>query len=115
MAADHLAWAVFKKSEELPGAAIASGLYDAYAYIKVMHQPGVKPTDDALQGGWSDSPKKQSRKIKISEVPDGQYVYVKLATDMQVSLYGRAWLSPLKNPGKVKGIYVDHFVFVRKD
>lgn len=115
MNTNHLAWAVYKKSQDLPGAALASGIYDAYVYVKVIHQPGVKPTDSAFQCGWSDSPKYQSRKVPVKEVPDGKYVYVKIATDAQVSLHGTIWCAPLKNQSKIKNFYVDHFVFVRKD
>ena len=115
MNTNHVSWAIYKKCEQLPGAVIASGLYDAYAFVKVIHQPGAKGDVNAFKFGWSDSPNRQQGTVKMKDVPHNKYVYVKIATNLQATLSGNVWMAPLNNPKVVKNFYVDHFIFVRKD
>ena len=115
MNTNHVAWAVYKKCEQLPGAVIHTGTYDAYAYVKVIHQPGANPEAEAFKFGWYDAPNRQDGRVKMKDMPDGKYTYIKIASDFTATLSGQVWVAPLNNPKIVKNFYVDHFIFVRKD
>ena len=115
MNTNHVSWAVYKKCEQLPGAVIATGTYDAYAYVKFIHQPGANPEADGMKFGWNEGRVTKERRVKLKDVPNGKYVYVKLAENFPATLDGTIWIAPLNNEKVVKNFYVDHFIFVRKD
>ena len=114
MATNHVQWCVYKKAEILPGAVMSVGAFDVYAYARIEPQAEAKPEDDAFKFGWHDSPGKQEGRVKVGEINDGKYHYVKIAADAVPTLTATIWVAPLDNPSIMKSIYVDHFLFVRK-
>ena len=114
MATNHVQWCVYKKAEILPGAVTGVGAFDVYVYARIEPQAEAKPEDDAFKFGWHDSPNKHEGRIKVGELNDGKYHYVKIAADAVPTLTATIWVAPLDNPSIMKSIYVDHFLFIRK-
>ena len=113
MATNHLAWCVYKKTEILPGAVMSVGEYDVYAYARIETEPTAKPEDDAFKFGWCDPPNNQEGRVKVGELSDGKYHYVKIASKGIPTLTGTVWVAPLNNPSIMKFIFIDHFLYVR--
>ena len=110
----HNAWTVYKKLD-LPGCNTPAR-YDAYVRIRVIPEPGAKPDSPAFGTGVILSKgNSRPRKILLKDTSADQYRYIRIAERFPITGVGYVWVAPEKNPGMIRKILVDHFIFVRAE